>query len=278
MKLKDKQILHKYIHRDFEEKEVTVIEKQEDGSEKKVLETKKIPVEKEFVFKLPNRLEMEDLEMFYSIKVNEFVKKGLMTKDMIMKQYLDNGGELSDKEQMEYLEKSKELFEVQNEYYLIASKDEKTEIEEKREEELFDKIYILRRELVAFEEIKNNIFNHTADNKARNKTILYCILFFTYEKGEDEDFKSFFKGRDFDGKQSSFYQMEDNSFEEEGTNESILFKSIFDRMSTVALFYFLHNITDRKEMDDAINDLNKQSEREEEFDNKVSEGIDKENE
>lgn len=265
MKLKDKQILYSFSQTEYKEEEVPVIEKQEDGSEKKVLQLKKTPIEKTFVFKIPNRREMEDLEMFYSVKVNHFVKMGLMTKDMIMKQYLDNGGELSDQEQKDFFEKSKDLFDAQNEYYMVSSKADKTELEESREKELLEKIYILRRELATFEEIKNNIFEHTADTKARNKTLLYCVLFFTYIEGEkdgEKDYTQFFKGKEYSDKESKFYELEEEAVEKDDEQ----FSEIFDTMSLVSLFYFMHNITDKEQMNEAIKTLKQQEQKDIEYD------------
>lgn len=268
MKLKEKQILYRFSHTTFKEEEVPVIEKQEDGTEKKILQTKKTPEVTEYVFKIPNRMEMEDLEMFYSIKVNEFVKKGLMTKDMIMKQYLDNGGELTDKEQKQFFEKSKDLFDIQNEYYLLASQEDKTEIEEKREKNLLEKIYILKRELSAFDEIKNNIFEHTADKKARNKTLLYCVLFFCYKKEEnEEEYSNVFSGKDFENRESKFYEMEESSQE----SEDDFFGELFEKMSLVSLFYFMHNITTKEEMTEAMESVANQKIKDTEYEESLSE-------
>ena len=64
-------------------KRETVIVKEEEKVIEKTLY--------QIALKTPSRSEIEDGDMFYSIQLNQFMKMGLLTKSMVMKQYLSLG-------------------------------------------------------------------------------------------------------------------------------------------------------------------------------------------
>ena len=90
-----------------------------------------------FYIKKPNRTEMEDGDMFYSLELNKFIKMGLLTKAMLAKQYGNQGGVWSEKEQKIYSDLMYKMHQKQLEVqqFSLLSKDGKLS---KRQKEKLD--------------------------------------------------------------------------------------------------------------------------------------------
>ena len=72
--------------------EKTIIDK-DTGEEKKVSVNEKV-IEKEpirVILKEPNRRQIEEADMEYSIEMSQCVKRGILTKAMLAKKYSDSG-------------------------------------------------------------------------------------------------------------------------------------------------------------------------------------------
>ena len=68
--------------------------KNEDGTTEEVEVTKEVeePVPYRVIIKQPNRREMEEAELEYSIEMSKCIKQGILTKAMLSKKYSDSGG------------------------------------------------------------------------------------------------------------------------------------------------------------------------------------------
>ena len=164
------------------EKETTENENGEKVTVEKELEKK---VARDFFIRRPNRRLYDDAELYYAVKLSEGIKAGLLTKALLEKRYENDGGSLSDPEIERYGTLYSEFYENQRELIDLEDKNEKSENDKKRLDDLKDILSSTRTALTAFEMSQQNLFDQTAEVRARNKTILWWVLNLSYAVAED---------------------------------------------------------------------------------------------
>ena len=164
------------------EKETTENENGEKVTVEKELEKK---VARDFFIRRPNRRLYDDAELYYAVKLSEGIKAGLLTKALLEKRYENDGGSLSDPEIERYGTLYSEFYENQRELIDLEDKSEKSENDKKRLDDLKDILSSTRTALTAFEMSQQNLFDQTAEVRARNKTILWWVLNLSYAVAED---------------------------------------------------------------------------------------------
>jgi len=212
-KKKNNKWLYKFsINKEVETEESTTSknEKGEDVTITKTV-TKEEPVF--FGIKRPTRRLFDDGELFYGVTLSKGIKSGLLTKAQISKRYDNDGGILSEPDKEKYAELYLELFELENELQRAQLNLEKASESKKREElaSIIEKMNEARIQIQDFENAQSNIFDQTAENRARNKTIMWWVLYLscsTDEKGEAKS--SFFGEGDYDAKLDSYDEKEEN--------------------------------------------------------------------
>lgn len=253
------------------EKEVE--EEVENKSKRKNKETGKmevvtskeiIKVKKEIPFniyiKKPNRSELEDGDMFYSLELNKFIKMGLLTKAMLAKQYGNQGGVWSEKEQKMYADLLYKMHQKQIEVQQFSILGENGKLSKRQQEKLDQatrEMSDAKRELTEYEMLQNSLFDHTADVKARNRTIMWYILHMSYfVEGESEDapFEEMFEGDDYDAKYRSYEDKEELKDE--------LFSRSIDKISSIVTVWYISGEQQREGLDKILNEM-KQEDSEE---------------
>ncbi len=227
--------------------EQTIIDK-ETGEEKKVSVNEKViePQPYRVILKEPNRRQMEEADMEYSIEMSQCVKKGVLTKAMLAKKYSDSGGLLAEEDAKKLNAKYADLADLQNSFARLAAKTEKDseEIAEKRAKILND-ISALRREVVEIETAYASLFNHTADVKAQNRVIMWYVLNLTYVAEGDKDAEQFFKGEDYEEKENYYYDLEEKN--------DPLYKLIHSKLATFMSYWYFAASELTKEDFDVLN-------------------------
>ena len=103
--------------------EKTIIDK-DSGEEKKLSVNEKI-IEKEpvrVIIKEPNRRQIEEADMEYSIEMSQCVKRGILTKAMLANKYTDTGGLIAQEDAKNIGKMYGQLAEVQSEYTRLSTK------------------------------------------------------------------------------------------------------------------------------------------------------------
>lgn len=198
------------------EEEVDKIEsKLEDGKEIKITSKTKETIQRNFFIKKPTRGLFEEAELFYAVKLSEGIKAGLLTRSLLSKRYSNDGGALSDKDKEKYADFYIKLFEKQNEFQKLSIKDknERTPEEQDFFEKLTAEIISLRTEIQDFEIAQASLFDQTAENRARNKTILWWILHLSYMLDKDGKEAPVFGDGSYEEKLTIYDGIEDNSDE-----------------------------------------------------------------
>lgn len=233
--------------------EQTIIDK-ETGEEKKVSVNEKVK-EKEpirIILKEPNRRQIEEADMEFSIEMSQCVKKGILTKAMLAKKYSDSGGLLAEEDAQALSSKYAEISRLQTDYTRLTTKTgEKTPEDEKKGHKLIGEMAELRREIIDMETAYASLFNHTADTKAQNRVILWYVLNLTYVAYGEKDPEVFFTGKNFEEKEQKYYDLDEQNDE--------LYTLIQSKLATfISYWYFTAGVTteDMAQLDKDIEEGN----------------------
>ena len=215
--------------------------------------TKKTVKEKEPVeiqIKRPNRRELEEAELEYSVEMSKCIKKGIFTKAMLAKKYSDTGGVFSEEDSIAYAEKYKKALDHQNEYTRLETITKRSEKQEERFEALKLEMAENRKDIIEFESNFQSLFDHTADAKAQNKALLwYCLnLTYVYDEGMDK-FVPYFKGDDFEEKIQFYYSLEDS--------DDDFYPSLIKKVSTVIAFWYFNQASTQEEFNELVDKVEK---------------------
>ena len=195
------------------EKETTENENGEKVTVEKEVEKE---VKRDFFVRRPNRKLYDDAELYYAVKLSEGIKAGLLTKALLEKRYENDGGALSDPDIERWGSIYSDFYENQRE--LVELEDKKrSEEEEARLNELKDLLNSTRSALTNFEMSQQNLFEQTAEVRARNKTILWWVLNLSYAIAENGEEYSFFTDGSSEEKLEYYDQLteEEDEFIEE---------------------------------------------------------------
>jgi len=209
-------IANKYLYQFIitKQEEIEAVEISKNQNNEEVKTTKKQIVDKDVPFRLikPSRKLFDEAELFYGIKLSEGIKAGLLTRSLIAKRYQNDGGAMSEPEKERYANLYVELFRQQNELQRLQLNLEKIPKEE--QEGLISELLInmanTRRSLQEIEMYQSSIFEQTAENRARNQTIMWWALNMCYFSNDNgQTFVPFFGEGNFDEKLAVY-----DSFEE----------------------------------------------------------------
>ncbi len=190
--------------------------------------------------------------MFYSIWLNKFIKMGLLTRAMLAKQHIDVGGTLDDKEKEYYSALYVKLFEKQMalQRFAIKSEGELSDNEKDRRQKLIAEIGLIRKELTDFETVQASMFEHTADIKARNKTITWYLLFLTHYQYLDEDdaqLTPMFAGESYEEKYDVYKAKEEE--------EDDVFWGSIDKLSSIATIWYMSGVQQQEDFDSLLEEI-----------------------
>ena len=228
------------LEKEVEKKTEKVIIDKDTKQEKKISVNEKV-IEKEpvrVILKEPNRRQIEEADMEYSIEMSQCVKRGILTKAMLAKKYSDSGGLLAEEDAKTLTSKYADLSKLQTDFTRLNTKTTKKNPEENKtkEAEIIGKIAEVRREIVDMETAYASLFNHTADTKAQNRVILWYVLNLTYIVRGEEDPEEFFPGETFEEREQAYYDLDEAGDE--------LYNLIQAKIATfVSYWYFTSGVT-----------------------------------
>jgi len=170
----------------------------------------------EIYLKRPTRKVYDECNLFYSVKISEGIKRGLMTRAMLGKRYRDDKGALSAEEQDQLNERYSELLIKEKEFQVIQLNlaDEKLSLEERQDRlsTLVSEIEELKTDLEGFEVAAESLYEHTAEARAGRMTNIWWLLYLTHFRVEEngvEEYQPFFVGKDFERKLEAYSILEE---------------------------------------------------------------------
>jgi hypothetical protein len=211
----------------------TEIRKNEDGKEEEVEITKDVdqPVPYRIIIKQPNRREMEEAELEYSVEMSKCIKNGILTKAMLAKKYSDSGGLMAEEDAQSLTRLYLKFGELSNDVTRLMAKKKPSSSETKKINEFRGKLGQTRKEIIDMESSYSSLFNHTADSRAQNKAVMWYLLHLAYIRKDNEDNSvQIFNGETFQDKIDEYYRLE-----EEGSD---LYDVISSKLSTYVSFWY----------------------------------------
>jgi len=178
----------------------------------------------------PNRSLYDEAELFYGVRLSEGIKAGLLTRALLAKRFSNDGGVLSEEEKNRYADLYLKLYEGQLEIDRLTSiGKKKSKSQDERLTKLASETAVMRRELTDFEMSQSSLFEQTAENRARNKTILWWSLHISYFSDEEGKETPVFAGDNYDAKLEFYDKMEESGdeFEEELLSKLLYYVSFW---------------------------------------------------
>jgi len=155
------------------------------------------------VIKKPTRLELDETDMFYSQIISECVSRGILTKEMMLKKYLDFGGVMTKKESKEYNDSYQQFLVLSQQIEDCKNAKKKVKLEEQRLEH-----YSILQDV---ENEQEKLFDRTADIIARNKIMLYLVFNLSYADDGDGNYSPVFPGESHEERYESFSEDEEGN-------------------------------------------------------------------
>lgn len=229
--MKTDKYLYEFTIQKENEKEEVEFSKNEKGEEVKTIKKIKLNTPINFRILKPNRKLFEGAELFYGIKLSEGIKAGLLTRSLLAKRYQNDGGAMSDPEKQRYATLYIELYRLQNDLQRLEINLDKMDKEEQNKKitTLLNEISTAKRELQEIENYHSTLFDQTAENRARNQTIMWWVLQLAYLSENNQDYQPFFGEGDYEKKLEKYDEIEekDESFNKEALAKLAYFISLW---------------------------------------------------
>lgn len=150
-----------------------------------------------FFIKRPNRSLSDEASLYYAKEVSIGLKNGLMSAAMLRKRYVDDAGIYSEKEKEDIKNLQEKLEKLQKENEDLESVKNKDKKQEARAKEIDKEFADISTQLTNLMSYEQELFSNTAEYRARNKAVLYWIVFLSYQLNKDEE-KPYFGTGSFD--------------------------------------------------------------------------------
>ena len=207
--------------------------REEDG--KTITVTSKVneDVPIRIIFKQPSRRDTEEAEIQFSVEMSNCIKRGILTKGMLVKKYSDTGGLFSEDDDKRLASLYIEMSTLQKQYLDLSVGT----VEDKEKSKLIlEKLALTRKEMVEIESTYNNLFNTTADSIAQNNLIRWFCVNLTYKQEGNGQIQPFFKGSTYEEKLDNMRDLDEA--------EDPLYQAMFRKLATfVSFWYFSKNTT-----------------------------------
>jgi hypothetical protein len=235
----------------YHEKEIDKVEvsTNEKGEEVKTTSKVKTTVPVKLAIKKPTRSLFDEAELFYGVRLSEGIKAGLLTRALLAKRFNNDGGVLSDEEQKEYNDLYLQFFNLQTEFQRLSIKEEaiRTEEEKKEIQNVIEKMNLSRERLQRYEMAQANLFEQTAENRARNKTIMWWVLQLSLIQGDDKKFKELFQDGTYEDKLKRYDEIEES--------ESGVEKIAIQKLLYLISFWYIGRAASQEEFEKLLNTL-----------------------
>lgn len=243
-----------------------VEEKSKNDKGEDVTVTTTVTEQEPFTFSIqkPTRKLYEEAELFYAVKLSEGIKAGLLTRPLLAKRYKNDGGSMSEPEKERYAEVYYEMLIKQEELEKL-----KLNLEGKTEESrakaagrLMADIIDLQEEVQAFESQQSSLFDQTAENRAKNMTIMWWCLHLAHQKEDNEHLQVFGEGS-YEERLEVYDDIEDKS--------EPFWTEVVKKFAYFVTFWYLNGISDKEEFKQIENMYNRDTGLDEEDEEKAAE-------
>ena len=195
--------------------------------------------DRKFVIKRPNRRQMEEADTQFAIEMSNCVRKGILTKNMLLKKYRDSGGIMSEGEAKHLSGMYHKLKDLTDEAARLETVKAQTKKNKERLEEITNELVEVRKQIVEVETNNMTLFSNTAESRAQSKVLVWFGTHLLMEEVKGE-FKPYFDGVDFEDKLEQYYAREDEE------NNEVHLEIMNKAGSIIAFWYYNQGLTDEK--------------------------------
>lgn len=151
----------------------------EAGAVVKTTTKVKKQVPKSFAIKKPNRALTDEAELFYGVNLANSISAGMMSAKVLERRLKAAGGIFSDEQLKDREETTQKFFALQKELAQLA--EDKTKADSPKFTDKFKEFVQLRQKLQQFQLEEQDYYEHTAEARARNKTMGWWVLNLAYD-------------------------------------------------------------------------------------------------
>ena len=188
----------------------TTVEKDESGNEVQITKEVEKKVPQRFSILKPTRKIQDDSSIFYSVKVSEAIKLGLITKAFLLRKFQKDGILASDEEKKEYTNNYSRAVMIEVDAEKIKNDSNFSETEkELKIANINDEYKSLRQKIFDYESVQNSLFDNTAEKRAADLLNLWFVLNLLYSGDEGSETCIFGDGN-FDQRMERLNQIEDS--------------------------------------------------------------------
>lgn len=186
----------------------------------------------------------EKAEVFYAKVQSGLVAQGVLTRQMLQKRLLNDGGVLSETEVKETVELYQSYYDLQKELQKIITVQEKDRSDEQKQKyaEIIEELTKKQALINEFEQSQAALYDTTAESIARTRTVFWWVLNLALKSNDKGEFVSYFSGDTYDKKKESYDELFDNEAE---------YKTISYFRDLVSLWY-VGRATNQEEFDTII--------------------------
>lgn len=188
----------------------TTTEKDADGKDVQVTREVDKQVPTKFHILNPTRKLQDEANIFYSVKVSEGIKMGLVTKSYLMRKFQQEGILASPEEKKAHSENYTKAIKLEVDLENIKQNTSLSEEEkELKASPLKNEYGELRQKIFDFESIQSSLFDNTAEKRATDLLNIWFVLHLLYADNEGNPSCLFGDGN-FDQKLERLNSIEDS--------------------------------------------------------------------
>lgn len=174
----------------------------------------------------PDRKLFKGAEIFYSKTLADYLKAGLLPYSLVAKRYANDGGPLSDEDKKTLKGLRDESVELEAAFFKTIG--DTTEATQKLKNELLIKINKINEQVSAIQNAYSDIFDSTAEMKARGDTIEWWSLFLIYIDENDKGYTCLFGDGTHEERLDKLEDIEETDF----------YREVIKKVSYLISFWF----------------------------------------
>lgn len=205
--------LHSFEVEKTQKVKETTTEVNEAGEEIQITKEVEKKVPHKFYILKPTRKIQDDANVFYSVKVSEGIKLGLVTKNYLLRKFQQEGVLASEDEKKAHASNYSRAINIEVEMEKIKQDSNLSDAEkELKASSLNSEYQILREKIFDYENIQNSLFDNTAEKRASDYLNIWFVLNLLYQ-GEEGSQTCLFGEGSFDQKAERLNQIEESGDE-----------------------------------------------------------------
>lgn len=183
---------------------------------------------KKLAIKKPTRTDIDEADMQFSAYFSDCIKRGILTREMLVREYKNFGGAFSEEENKDYQSILITYFSLQKEIEAEQDEEKKKTLTEKQSE-CFESLHRIQSS-------QESLFTKTADIISRDKVLVF-LTFLLALREEEGEYIPYYLGETNDERQNFFESLTED--EEKSDTEYL----ILDRFASFVSFWYF---SDRK--------------------------------